>query len=280
MQKDIDFVVCPECDKKFKELNKAHLGIHGLTVLEFDKKYPNLKRISATTLKRKNTLENISDDVREKLRKSHTLDGYIERYGDVDGRIKFANMKNKKSKSKTLEGYIARLGTKKGLIEYQKKTNNISLAGTLEGYIKRFGKTKGLQNYNQKIKNISKAHKIEGYIERYGAELGVQKWEEKCEKISEANRKVNQKQSNDFSHYKRQVMRLTYRNIRKHNIKKNAGQHIDHKYSIVEGFLNKIAVDIIAHIENLQTISIAENCSKQGKCSITLEELLNKTKKG
>ena len=48
---------------------------------------------------------------------------------------------------------------------------------------------------------------------------------------------------------------------------------LDHKYSIIEGFKNKIDPKIIGHISNLEMLSWEENLRKQGECSITLKEL-------
>jgi len=55
--------------------------------------------------------------------------------------------------------------------------------------------------------------------------------------------------------------------------------HLDHKYSKLEGFKNKISPDVIGHICNLEMIPYNENTSKRDKCSITLETLLEDIKK-
>jgi hypothetical protein len=50
--------------------------------------------------------------------------------------------------------------------------------------------------------------------------------------------------------------------------------HLDHKYSKLEGYKNNVPPEIIGHICNLEMIPYYENTSKQSKCSITLETLL------
>ena len=55
--------------------------------------------------------------------------------------------------------------------------------------------------------------------------------------------------------------------------------HLDHKYSVFEGFKNNIPVEIIGHICNLKMLRYTENTSKGGKCSITLNELNELIKK-
>lgn len=50
--------------------------------------------------------------------------------------------------------------------------------------------------------------------------------------------------------------------------------HIDHRFSIKQGFLNNIPLEIITHPFNLKMIWYKDNLTKQDKCEITLEELL------
>lgn len=50
--------------------------------------------------------------------------------------------------------------------------------------------------------------------------------------------------------------------------------HLDHKYSVVEGFRNNIAPEVIGNIVNLAYIPAKENLSKRSKCSLTLVELM------
>lgn len=58
-------------------------------------------------------------------------------------------------------------------------------------------------------------------------------------------------------------------------VEKN-GYHLDHIYSISEGFKNNIPVHIIANINNLKFIPARENQSKNYKCQITINEIINK----
>ena len=59
---------------------------------------------------------------------------------------------------------------------------------------------------------------------------------------------------------------------------KKDAYHLDHRYSIKEGFNNNINPKIISNINNLEFIPASENCSKHTICSISLEELLDKIK--
>jgi hypothetical protein len=51
------------------------------------------------------------------------------------------------------------------------------------------------------------------------------------------------------------------------------GYHLDHKYSIAEGFKNKVPPEVIGSIYNLEFIPCNANTRKGTKCSIKLEEL-------
>jgi len=80
-----------------------------------------------------------------------------------------------------------------------------------------------------------------------------------------------------FLLYKSRVWAETKRNnltvLENHDKRSRLGYHLDHMYSIHEGFKNNVDVSIIGHIKNLKMIPYQENLSKFNKCSITLEEL-------
>jgi len=63
--------------------------------------------------------------------------------------------------------------------------------------------------------------------------------------------------------------------INPNNYKRSKNFHLDHKYSISEGFKNNIDPLIIGGVNNLQIISAKENLSKGVKCSININELEN-----
>lgn len=49
--------------------------------------------------------------------------------------------------------------------------------------------------------------------------------------------------------------------------------HLDHKYSIQQGYLNGVPPELIGSVKNLEFIPWEENVKKQNKCGITKEEL-------
>ena len=88
---------------------------------------------------------------------------------------------------------------------------------------------------------------------------------------------------NEFYQYELEVLKITRRQqieSLQHFLKRgssgvNGAYHLDHKYSIIEGFKNNINPNIIGDIKNLEFIPWEENIKKRTKCSITIDELIN-----
>lgn len=86
-----------------------------------------------------------------------------------------------------------------------------------------------------------------------------------------------------FNYYKRVVNRFTklswnrYKDQIRGSVEygRSKEYHLDHKYSKIEGFKNYIPPYIIGHHKNLEILTVSENCSKQGQCSISKEELFD-----
>lgn len=267
-----DFIICPICNNKYKELNNSHLKMHKITLKKFDKIYGSKYRISEISIKNKNTLSNMTEETRIKLKKSHTLDGFIDKYGKREGTKRYKISLEKQKTCRTLSGYIKKLGKINGTKKYKEYMKNKHENCSKEGYIKNHG----IKKYKERIQRIKKRSTISGFIERHGIKSGTKKYEEYCNKISKSNSKVPKEQKSDYKKYYQVVYRITRRNIRKYNIKRKKNNHIDHKFSILKGYQLNILPYIIAHKENLENLTINENCSKQGNCSIELKTLLKK----
>tara|TARA_R110000868_G_scaffold4895_2_gene30457 strand:- start:3947 stop:4885 length:939 start_codon:yes stop_codon:yes gene_type:complete len=88
--------------------------------------------------------------------------------------------------------------------------------------------------------------------------------------------------TNDYKKYKNDVMRITRQqpicflgNYEKRgNSGTNDAYHLDHKYSILEGFKNSIPPEIIGNIKNLEFIPWQDNIKKRTNCSINIEEII------
>lgn len=88
----------------------------------------------------------------------------------------------------------------------------------------------------------------------------------------------------EYQKYSKEVRRLTEKTYRKykHVINPNSvkrvksgreGYQLDHKYSIIEGFLNDVEPSVISSRYNLQMLKWEDNIVKSGHCHISLKEL-------
>ena len=68
-----------------------------------------------------------------------------------------------------------------------------------------------------------------------------------------------------------------YNEINPENYKRGRNTyHLDHKISIMYGFVNGISPELISHRCNLEMLYYKDNLSKSVKCSLTLDELLER----
>jgi len=106
---------------------------------------------------------------------------------------------------------------------------------------------------------------------------------DKIRETAEANGNwITEDQVENFKDYSRLVWRYTNANDLTvlENIE-NRGMapdeyHLDHRYSIFQGFKDDVPAKIIGSIDNLEMLQSGQNLSKNKKCSITLDELLQK----
>jgi hypothetical protein len=81
----------------------------------------------------------------------------------------------------------------------------------------------------------------------------------------------------EFKKYRRKVYYWTSKNdltmLANFDKRSKTEYHLDHKYSISEGFKNKVSPNIIGSVYNLEFLLSTDNVRKGTKCSITLEKL-------
>lgn len=85
----------------------------------------------------------------------------------------------------------------------------------------------------------------------------------------------------EYEKYRKAVWKITnqqfvefYYKINPDNLKRGPLYHLDHKYSIQQGWKNRIPPEIIGGWKNLQLIPAGKNRSKSNKCSVTLESIM------
>lgn len=122
-----------------------------------------------------------------------------------------------------------------------------------------------LKRNNIKIRDVAQSQK----------ELNDEEYEEYIKTITE------------FQKYRNEVLKVTNRqdlnslpNIEKRgNWEVPGAYHLDHMYTVFEGFENKVPTEIIGNINNLEMLPFKDNLTKYTNCSHTLEELYAKIEK-
>jgi len=273
----VDYVKCKICGLKFKEINADHLYLHDINKEEYDKLYGN--RISSKTRGRKDTLTKIlTPELSKKLSYSHTLGGFIEKYGKSLGAIKYKERNDNMKKCKTLDYYIEKFGNLEGSLKF--KNIQLKKAVTLKNFIKKYGKEIGTEKYNNwKIRQKTK-NSIKHFIEKYGYDDGVDRWFKKNDKISQANSKIEKCMRKDFEKYCLAVNKFSRLSLQLNKLDNSDlrgiknGYDLDHQVSKIDGFKNNINPEIIGHISNLIIIPMSENRKKQHNSSIYIEEII------
>lgn len=81
----------------------------------------------------------------------------------------------------------------------------------------------------------------------------------------------------EVAFYTEVSVRMYNEYINKHNYIRGENFHVDHRYSILQGFIDGIDPIIISSPGNLEVISSSDNQSKRDKCSIKMQQAINET---
>ena len=102
-------------------------------------------------------------------------------------KLKYDENKIIEEKSKTnLTGYVLRYGEEKGQIKYKERNDKISKPSKKEWYIETYGDIEGEKRWISKFRFKTN---LEGFILKYGEIEGTKKYKERCQKIGASNRK-------------------------------------------------------------------------------------------
>lgn len=91
---------------------------------------------------------------------------------------------------------------------------------------------------------------------------------DQIEEFNEYSKKIRYLTRSNFFKYKKQISGYFLKEIDSKNY------HIDHIYSISDGFINKISPEIISSHHNLRVIKKMDNLEKGKKSDITLDKLM------
>lgn len=133
--------------------------------------------------------------------------------------------------------------------------------------VKEKRRQKSLEKYG--VDNVSKASEVKDNL----SEIKSQYWNTV---YSGKNFSLNGLSRKQYSHRCQQYANTQYqryKNILDPEGKRGKHWHLDHIYSVTDGFLNDVPINVISDISNLRLISDKENYKKHKKSEKTLVEL-------
>lgn len=178
-------------------------------------------------------------------------------------------------------------------ISYKLGFDNVCGSKTCTNKQRKF-RTRKTNNEIYGVDNISQLKKIkirkqETFFKNYGV-ANISQLPHIQRKIRETNERrgywLRASDRGCYELYSMQVRNLTkiqdIQSLENYNLRgpvhKN-GYHLDHIYSISDGFKNKVPVEVIAHINNLRFIPALDNITKNKKSDITLDYLMRSINK-
>lgn len=90
------------------------------------------------------------------------MDGYIEKYGNIEGKKRYDQRCEKIGKTSTLLGYIDKYGEIEGLKKWENYKTKLSHSNSVNGYIDKYGTNLGIEKYNDRIKKQTTHNYIRG----------------------------------------------------------------------------------------------------------------------
>jgi hypothetical protein len=236
---------------------------------------------------------------------SQPLELWIKKYGEVEGKRRHSyqhrfhlnydkiwngDLEGKKKYTRETNRCTIDFWIKRGKTADEAKLEVSKTQKATSGFHKEYWRTKGLtEDQISELWIIFNAKKdgssLKYFQNTYGNEEGEEKYLMNCLIKSSCWRK-HKKMAEDlypgFYGYHNGVTRFT-----SHSKKlmdpcpgiqgRNIGNYqVDHMFSVIEGYKQNIPPEIIGSICNLEWLETTINTSKQGKCSQTLKELLEK----
>jgi hypothetical protein len=239
----IDYVVCKECGVKMNQIQYRHLQYkHNMSMDDYKSKYPTAKLVSES-------IKNIGDKNPMK--------------NDVTKSKHLAIMTSASHKEKISKALIGKnVGNKRpDLVDRNKSIEN------------RKKVSESLKNTYSNNPALVQSKTHIGKTYGFGNPLLLEKLYNKMGWTRPEDR-------DPFKLYTELVRRKSDESYQKYfyeitNSKKRSKDfHLDHKYSIKNGFDNKIPIEVISHYKNLEVVPHSLNESKGSKNSILLEDLI------
>jgi hypothetical protein len=103
-------------------------------------------------INRTNSIEEAKLKLKEKQNTS-TIDRFIEKYGEEEGKKKYIETNKKKAHNK--ENFIRLYGEEEGKIRYKEFCEKCKYTGTLDWFIKKYGETEGTNKYEELLRKTA-----------------------------------------------------------------------------------------------------------------------------
>jgi Ni/Co efflux regulator RcnB len=128
-------------------------------------------------------------------------------------------------------------------------------------------KQKSLDKYG--VDNVSKADSIKEFLSERRSEYWHQVYSEKNFTLNGLTRLQYSHRCHQYANTQYQ----RYRDMLDPEYKRGKHWHLDHIYSVTDGFLNDVPINVISDVSNLRVISDKDNYKKHKKSEKTLAEL-------
>lgn len=271
--------------------------------LSYDVTYNSLKY---------NVLEQEAKHIIKNMIKNKTtnIEGFIKRHGKVEGLKKFKEFQKTSKYSSSDEWYKNKFGDdwenqkhlhgkqkskrhieywiKRGYTEDESKEKVLEFQKETSGLYREFWKIKGYTDEEIDIilKTIDSKKKNTRRNREYLKQIYGNKWfdvyqeeyKKHKEKMIKDGHWLSDELLSEFKKYHRLVWLYTRKTVKIDNIEgiemRGEKWHLDHKFSIKQGFINNIPAEIIGSPINLEIIPSVQNLKKRDKCSISMKALL------
>lgn len=131
-------------------------------------------------IKRGYSLEEAQKKVEEQNQWVNSEESYIQRYGEDEGKIRWAAFKNNSGFS--LDLFLKKYGEQEGRKRFENLCSRIGCS--YQKYIQRYGLQIGAEKWNQYLQHSKGKGSLGWYISKYGKTEGTIRYEEKCKTIA------------------------------------------------------------------------------------------------
>lgn len=280
------YIECPYCKKRLTYISGSHLKKHNKSKDDIKKEFNNMNLMSPGLLKKREILniekygvKNISQLKEVKEKKENTS---IKKYGTKHS-LQSEIVKNK----------IKRTCLEKFGHEYMLSNKEIRVRITdskMKKFLPKMKKILDELNLEFLDEQYLFAHHVHNYKCKNCGFLFKRNWNEiqqygfRCPICNPRNWScIPNELLTNYKEYRKRVNTITERSIKEkftseELVKRgragvDGAYHIDHIFSITEGFLHNIPFYIIGHSCNLRLIPWLENNKKHSKCDISMNEL-------